>query len=479
MSERKTLTLEDKISLIKDNQNGGKSTRDLAIDYGISKSSAANIIRRKQEYLSDYASNCNKGIKRKHKDDDGQKIEELVFEWFTIQRSKNIPISGPILQEKVRQFAEQLGYLSDEFKASHGWLEKFRARHAISFRLISGESASVDHSTVEEWTKRLLTIIEGFDKNDIFNADETGLFYRTLPDRSLVLQKEECKGGKKKKLEPLVIGRSQRRRCLKNINISDLPVTWLANRTAWMNLKLFTNWLATLNNRMKRNACKIILFLDNAPGHIVDETFSNVKLVFFPPNTTSKCQPLDQGVIKSFKCYYRQKLVRHIISQCTTALTIDQVSISVLEAIKWIDLAWKAVTNVTIQGGFRAAGFIDSSLTSLSTIDIDIADQTSLQLVNHGGSLEHLEVLLAHVRIDGQQLTAAEFVDIDSSIPAFNEWEDDVHLKDLIEISQGDENEEEETSVTKKLPNIAEILEMVKTIHLYAIHEQPQLHNAL
>ncbi|CAF1687082.1 unnamed protein product, partial [Adineta ricciae] len=189
------------------------------------------IIRRKEEYLSDYGSNCNKRINRKHKDDDGQKIDELVFEWFTIQRSKNIPISGPILQEKARQFAEQLGYLPDEFKASNGWLEKFCARHAISFRLISGESASVHHSTVEEWTKRLLTIIEGFDKNDIFNADEAGLFYRALPDRSLVLKKEECKGGKKskerltillcsnwsgtEKLKPLVIGRSQRPRCLK------------------------------------------------------------------------------------------------------------------------------------------------------------------------------------------------------------------------------------------------------------------------
>ena len=39
----------------------------LAIDYGISKSSAANIIHRKEEYLSDYVSNCNKEIKRKQK----------------------------------------------------------------------------------------------------------------------------------------------------------------------------------------------------------------------------------------------------------------------------------------------------------------------------------------------------------------------------------------------------------------------------
>jgi len=198
MSDRKALTLEKKIELITD-KGHGMSTRDLVIKYGISKSSVANIIRRKEEYLSDYASNCNKGIKRKQKDDGGQKIDELVFEWFTVQRSKNIPISGPILQEKARQFAEQLGYLPGEFKGSNGWLEKFRTRHAISSHVISGESTSVDNSTVEEWSKRLLTIIDGYDKNNIFNADETGLFYRALPDRSLVLKKEECKGGKKVK----------------------------------------------------------------------------------------------------------------------------------------------------------------------------------------------------------------------------------------------------------------------------------------
>ena len=190
---------------------------------GFPKGSAANIIYRREEYLTDYASNSNKAIKRKHKDEDGHKIDELVFEWFTIQRAKQIPISGPILQEKARQFAEQLGYLPDEFKASNGWLEKFRTRHAIAFRVISGESAAVDVSIVEEWAKRLLTIIHEFDANDIFNADETGLFYRALPDRSLVLKKEECKGGKKskerltillcsnwtgtEKLKPLVIGK--------------------------------------------------------------------------------------------------------------------------------------------------------------------------------------------------------------------------------------------------------------------------------
>lgn len=116
-----------------------------------------------------------------------------------------------------------MGYTLDTFKASNGWLEKFRNRHAISFRKINGESASVDNSTVEEWTNRLSTILDGYHPSDVFNADETGLFYRATPDRSLVLSTEECKGGKKgkervtvllcsnltgtEKLKPVVIGK--------------------------------------------------------------------------------------------------------------------------------------------------------------------------------------------------------------------------------------------------------------------------------
>ncbi len=171
--------------------------------YNVSKSSAANILQRREEFFSDYASNSNKGVKRKHNDESGQTIDQLVFDWFTVQRSKQIAISGPILQEKARQIAKDLGHLSGVFKASNGWLEKFRIRHAISFRMICGESAPVDNSTVEEWITRLLTLLDGYDAKDVFNTDETGLFYRATPDRSLALSKEDCKGGKKAKNDSL------------------------------------------------------------------------------------------------------------------------------------------------------------------------------------------------------------------------------------------------------------------------------------
>ncbi|CAF4853358.1 unnamed protein product, partial [Rotaria magnacalcarata] len=155
----------------------------------------------------------------------------------------------------------------------------------------------------------------------------------------------------------------------------------------------------------------------------------------FPPNTTSKCQPLDQGVIHSFKCYYRQKLVKHIIAQCTLAQAADQISITVLDAIKWIDLSWEKAAENTIRNGFRAA---------------------------------------AHIDIGGPQLTAAEFVEVDSCIPTFNEWDDYGHLKSSIQVTQDDNEEEEEDAFVEKPPNLPEALEMMRRLHLFASIEQPQ-----
>jgi hypothetical protein len=109
-----------------------------------------------------------------------------------------------------------LFYHFRKFKASNGWLDKFKNRHCITFRYLSGESAQVDPDTVE---------LDSYAENDVYNADETGLFFKLLPDRSMVLPKESCNGGKKSKerytvllcanwsgthkLKPLVIGKNK------------------------------------------------------------------------------------------------------------------------------------------------------------------------------------------------------------------------------------------------------------------------------
>ena len=49
-----------------------------------------------------------------------EQLDQKVYEWFVAQRSKNTPVSGPLLQERVRQIRRQLGgTVADDFKTSN------------------------------------------------------------------------------------------------------------------------------------------------------------------------------------------------------------------------------------------------------------------------------------------------------------------------------------------------------------------------
>ena len=80
--------------------------------------------------------------------------------------------------------------------------------------------------------------MKGYELKDIWNADETGLFWRALPDKSLSVKKGRCKCGKYAKQRitvilivnalgekepPIIIGRSVTLRCFKNVKEKDDP----------------------------------------------------------------------------------------------------------------------------------------------------------------------------------------------------------------------------------------------------------------
>ncbi|CAF1661367.1 unnamed protein product [Rotaria magnacalcarata] len=100
-----------------------------------------------------------------------------------------------------------------------------------------------------------------------------------------------------------------------------------------MTCKIFTEWLQDLDLIMRKQKRHILLFLDNAPVHPPDVQLENIKLDFFPPNTTAKIQPIDQGVIRAFKAYYRRHLVKHIIASADVAVTADDINITALDSI--------------------------------------------------------------------------------------------------------------------------------------------------
>ena len=78
---------------------------------------------------------------------------------------------------------------------------------------------------------------------------------------------------------------------------------------------IFDLWLSEWNRELYKQKRKITLLVDNAPGHIADD-YDNIELVFLLPNTTSKLQPLDQGIISWVKREYRRLITVEYMAGC-------------------------------------------------------------------------------------------------------------------------------------------------------------------
>ena len=103
-------------------------------------------------------------------------------------------------------------------------------------------------------------------------------------------------------MRPLFIHAYQNPRALHKKK-EDLPVDYYWNKTSWMQVFIWNDYLTKLNARMRLQNRKILLLVDNAPVHIIDENvnLTHVVIHFLSPNTTAHLQPCDVRIINSFK----------------------------------------------------------------------------------------------------------------------------------------------------------------------------------
>jgi hypothetical protein len=201
--------------------------------FNCGKSQVYNVLKKKNEITERYLSSAeNEKIMKKSRINSHEELNDTVFDWFNIVRSKNFPIFGPIIQQEALEIAKKLKV--NDFKASNGWLRSFKSRYNITFKSICGEANSVDENSVALWKTKLVDICEGYEPKNIADCDESALFFKALPNKILHLKNHKCSGGKlskdrittmltvfadASKLDhPLIIGKSENPRCFKNLN---------------------------------------------------------------------------------------------------------------------------------------------------------------------------------------------------------------------------------------------------------------------
>ena len=96
---RTKLSLKQKVDLLKNSE--GRSSRQLAEIYGIGRTQVQTILKRNREILDSFEENSNPERKRQCDRTSNDNVNDLMWQWFQKIRSQNIPVSGPMMQEKA------------------------------------------------------------------------------------------------------------------------------------------------------------------------------------------------------------------------------------------------------------------------------------------------------------------------------------------------------------------------------------------
>lgn len=350
-----SLTIKNKVEIL-DRLEKGESGSSLAKVFGVGKATITDIKKKKNDILnfaSKVDSEDGSKLRKSIRSANDKSLEDAVYLWFTQRRSLGEPVSGPLICEKALYFNEKLGGSAD-FKASTGWLKNFKSRHGIRELKVEGESLSSDIPAAESFKKTFSDFVKdsGFGREDVYNCDETGVNWKALPRKSLASRQETNAPGFKVSKERitamvcanasgehalplLVIGKSKKPRCFKSIE--KLPLTYRAQKSAWMNSEIFTDWyknvfIPNVKEYRKKNKLKgkVLLIMDNAPTHPSEDVLNQInkdfEVKFLPPNVTPLIQPMDQGVIEKLKRMYRKQMLRRLLLAEDNAESVVQFS---------------------------------------------------------------------------------------------------------------------------------------------------------
>lgn len=387
---RKPLTLNQKLEMIKLSELGMLNA-EIGRKLGLARQTVSSIVNSKEKFLKEIksATPVNTKVIRKR---DGliADMEKVLAIWIEDQTRHNVPPSQALIQNKALTLFDYMkaergeAAVGERFGASRGWFVRFMKRSDLRNVRVQGEASSCDAEAARSYSNELAKIIDegGYTDQQIFNVDETSLYWKKMLSSTFIAREEMSVSGFKAskdrltlllganaagdcKLKPMLIFHSDNPRALKNYAKASLPVYYKSNSKAWMTADLFTTWFTEYFKPTVEAYClvkqipfKILLISDNAPGHprALMEMYEEINVIFLP-NATSIQQPMDRGVIAAFKSYY----LRRIFVNALAAVDSDASDgtrqsklralwkgYTILDAIKNIRDSWDDVKTSTL-----------------------------------------------------------------------------------------------------------------------------------
>lgn len=465
-----TFSIAKKVEILK-KIDQGTSIRKVCEDYEIGKSTVYDLIKQKKEIFSFFADSDSPLEMAKRKTMKGSKnpdLDKVMIEWFKQRRAEHVPLTGPMIIAQAKRYHEELN-LTTPCEYTFGWLDKFKKRHGIRQIRIHGEKLSADHDSAEVFIDEIETIIEEkkLSLEQIYNADETALFWRYMPRRTLATLEETKPSGVKDikerltalacanaagthKLKLMLIGKSARPQSFKGVKV--FPVIYKHSKRAWITKDIFTDWYENHFLPEARNHCisvnlpldaEIMLIIDNCGAHPSAESLKreNAEVIYLPPNCTSILQPLDCGVLRAFKCHYKNNFLQKMLDGINAEKDILKVlkAFTIKDALWLAASAWRNISEKTLKNAWhRLLPY---------TIFTDDADDSEEEFNGFRTSSEKANILnlknyAKDRHIDLEESDIMELMECDHDAPTINALSDAEIMNSALNIENSDHDNE-------------------------------------
>lgn len=464
--KRTVLTIKQKLEIVEKLEKGESANR-IASDYSVGVQTVRDIKNNKakiQEFVAASDSGEGPSKRKTMKSAKHPALDEALLKWFNQKRLEGTPISGPICTQQAQKFHESLG-LKDPFNASSGWFTRFKQRHGIRELTIQGEQLSGNISAAHEFCPSFQRYVtdHNLSYDQIYNADETGLYWKCLPSRTLASEAEKRAPGHKSskervtvmpcanasgthKLKLLVIGKAKKPRSFKGTEVT-LPVNYCNQKGAWMDREIFHKWFHNDFVPQVRSFLagrgieqKAVLLLDNAPSHPDKSTLISddglITVMYLPPNVTALIQPMDQGVISTMKRSYRTTLLKSLIEEENLISLWKKYRL--VDAVYNIADAWKHIKPVTLMRSWK-------KILPNTDVECDSEDEDNIPLMTLARKIRGFE------SVDDGNLQ--EWLNTDADDAGFQHLTDEEIIQQTLEHKTDDEDSisesDEEMNVSK------------------------------
>ena len=140
-------------------------------------------LKDKERYRQQYAEELARGragTSKCIKQTENPEVDEMLELWIAKAMSDGVQLNGEIIKQKWTHFADIVGVSEDEWVSlSGGWLDSVKKRCGLKGFKQHGEAGSANPEDVEHDREHICELIwcRGYQLKDIFNMDETGLFW--------------------------------------------------------------------------------------------------------------------------------------------------------------------------------------------------------------------------------------------------------------------------------------------------------------